>query len=252
MGEYTGKGQGTLNTVLGSLGTAAFAGLDLNTIIDKLGGKNNIDPMVLMTMMNANKGNTGAADISAIIAALAPLVASFVSSGSKEEFVSQKEFEWAQKYNESEKKNAALEAVSVAREAATKAFTDASAYATGLVEKLTGVVSDITKTVIQQGQEVAVLKADIRCLSVSNEKDHAAIINGYQNAVALESERRKCGDENLYSYVNATFVPGKLVMPKSAICPPVESSDIDINVVLNALLTATGNGNGKKAATTAA
>lgn len=41
-------------------------------------------------------------------------------------------------------------------------------------------------------------------------------------AIKLEAERRECGDQNLYSYVNATFVPGKLVMPLSSICPPAQ------------------------------
>ena len=36
---------------------------------------------------------------------------------------------------------------------------------------------------------------------------------------AIEAERRAGGDQNLFSYVNATFVPGKLVMPKDSICP---------------------------------
>lgn len=38
-------------------------------------------------------------------------------------------------------------------------------------------------------------------------------------AIALESERRSCGDQNLYNYVNGTFVPGKLIMPATSICP---------------------------------
>lgn len=40
-------------------------------------------------------------------------------------------------------------------------------------------------------------------------------------AIALESERRTNGDQNLYGYVNGTFVPGKLIMPTSSICPEV-------------------------------
>lgn len=40
-------------------------------------------------------------------------------------------------------------------------------------------------------------------------------------AIALESERRQSGDNNLMCYVNATFVPGRLVMPRSSICPEV-------------------------------
>lgn len=45
--------------------------------------------------------------------------------------------------------------------------------------------------------------------------------NEFRGAIALEAERRECGDKNLYNYVNATFVPGKLVMPKDSICPSV-------------------------------
>lgn len=41
------------------------------------------------------------------------------------------------------------------------------------------------------------------------------------SAIALESERRAAGDQNLMCYVNSTFVPGKLVMPRSSICPEV-------------------------------
>lgn len=40
-----------------------------------------------------------------------------------------------------------------------------------------------------------------------------------KGAIKLESERRAAGDQNLYNYVNATFVPGKLVMPLSSLCP---------------------------------
>lgn len=40
-----------------------------------------------------------------------------------------------------------------------------------------------------------------------------------EGAIALEAERRASGDQNLYCYVNATFVPGKLVMPLDSLCP---------------------------------
>lgn len=40
-----------------------------------------------------------------------------------------------------------------------------------------------------------------------------------KGAIKLEAERREAGDRNLYNYVNATFVPGKLVMPLDALCP---------------------------------
>lgn len=43
--------------------------------------------------------------------------------------------------------------------------------------------------------------------------------NNLHCSVALEAERRCNGDQNLFNYANATFVPGKLVMPISSICP---------------------------------
>lgn len=37
--------------------------------------------------------------------------------------------------------------------------------------------------------------------------------------LAMEGEKRKCGDQGIYNYANATFVPGKLIMPSDSICP---------------------------------
>ena len=41
------------------------------------------------------------------------------------------------------------------------------------------------------------------------------------DAIALEAERRHAADQSIRCYVDATFVPGRLVMPKDAICPEV-------------------------------
>ena len=46
-----------------------------------------------------------------------------------------------------------------------------------------------------------------------------ALQNSINSSIALEAERRIGGDQNLYNYANATFVPGKLIMPASSICP---------------------------------
>lgn len=56
-------------------------------------------------------------------------------------------------------------------------------------------------------------------------------------AIKLEAERRECGDQNLYSYVNATFVPGKLVMPLSSICPPAQPATRSTSTALKRLET---------------
>jgi hypothetical protein len=39
-------------------------------------------------------------------------------------------------------------------------------------------------------------------------------------AIALEGERRTTGDQSIMCYVQGNFVPGKLIMPASSICPP--------------------------------
>lgn len=52
-----------------------------------------------------------------------------------------------------------------------------------------------------------------------NELKLANVKSELSGAIALESERRTAGDNNLYCYVNSTFVPGKLVMPLASICP---------------------------------
>ncbi len=135
--------------------------------------------------------------------------------------ISQAEFAWAEKYNALQAENATLRSENYAEKAATKAFMDASTYATGLVEKLAGVVSDLTKTAIETNKEVAVIKSDIKYISAMNEKDHKSIIHDYQGAIALESERRVCGEKGIYDYVRANYVPGALIMPASSICPPV-------------------------------
>ena len=61
--------------------------------------------------------------------------------------------------------------------------------------------------------EKLVLKDQILNMKIQNVEDKLS------SAIALESERRVAGDQNLYCYVNATFVPGKLVMPKDSVCP---------------------------------
>lgn len=61
----------------------------------------------------------------------------------------------------------------------------------------------------------------INCLAQSTEQRFHAVYKDMKAAIELESERRTCSDQNIMQYVNATFVPGELVMPKSRICPEV-------------------------------
>ena len=92
--------------------------------------------------------------------------------------------------------------------------------------KISGVVKDTTSALIETGNALARLTEQVSCIKTEmamqqkmNEKELDAAKRELQGAIALESERRASGDQNLYCYVNATFVPGKLVMAKENICP---------------------------------
>ena len=70
-------------------------------------------------------------------------------------------------------------------------------------------IEPISKEIADMRVREAVTNSRLECLGKE-----------FQAAIALESERRVAGDNNLMCYVNATFVPGKLIMPASSICPP--------------------------------
>lgn len=95
--------------------------------------------------------------------------------------------------------------------------------------KLAAVVKDTTSALIEVGNALTRVDKEVECIKTSMAKDQEinalklqALDNKLSGAIALESERRTCGDQNLYNYVNATFVPGKLIMPLSSICPPAQ------------------------------
>jgi hypothetical protein len=77
--------------------------------------------------------------------------------------------------------------------------------------------------VLQQKTEDA-----INCLANSTNERFGAVYAAINcakrecaDAITLEAERRCAGDNSIMQYVNATFVAGKLVMPRSSICPEV-------------------------------
>lgn len=93
--------------------------------------------------------------------------------------------------------------------------------------KLAGVVKQVTDGFLAVGNAVSRLDKEVECIKTTMVKDQEintlkleAVKAELSGAIALESERRVCGDQNLYNYVNATFVPGKLIMPLDSICPP--------------------------------
>ena len=95
-------------------------------------------------------------------------------------------------------------------------------------DRIKQVVKDTTGALIETGNALAKLNEQVECIKkememqqIINEKDLHCVKKELEGAIALEAERRTAGDQNLYCYVNATFVPGKLVMPTENICPEV-------------------------------
>lgn len=95
-------------------------------------------------------------------------------------------------------------------------------------DRIREVVKDTTGALIETGNALAKLNEQVACIKkememqqMMNEKDLHCVKKELEGAIALEAERRMAGDQNLYCYVNATFVPGKLVMPTESICPEV-------------------------------
>lgn len=93
-------------------------------------------------------------------------------------------------------------------------------------EKLAAVLAKVTDGFLQVGNAVSRLDKEVECIKTTMAKDQEindlklkAVEERLSGAIAVESERRVAGDNNLYCYVNATFVPGKLVMPLGSVCP---------------------------------
>lgn len=66
---------------------------------------------------------------------------------------------------------------------------------------------------IQADREKATLREQILNMKIE------ALDNKLTGAIALEAERRSAGDQNLFGYVNATFVPGKLYLASTSVTP---------------------------------
>lgn len=61
----------------------------------------------------------------------------------------------------------------------------------------------------------------IKCLGERMESGFHTMRQEFGAAIALEGERRQNGDQSIMCYVQGNYVPGKLVMPRSSICPEV-------------------------------
>lgn len=119
-------------------------------------------------------------------------------------------------------------------------------------EKLAAVLAKVTDGFLQVGNAVSRLDKEVECIKTTMAKDQEindlklkAVEERLSGAIAVESERRVAGDNNLYCYVNATFVPGKLVMPIGSVCPqpmpefnswtaPTAAAPTNVNITGNA------------------
>lgn len=193
------KGQINYNTVGASAGIASFLGLNAGNFLNGMGNCNN--------GCNAPK------------------------------FVSQAEFAYAQEVNKKDAELAQLKSEKYTDNNIIAAYKETVAQFKAADDRISGVVKETTQAFIETGKEVAVLKTEVSCLKeqiaamkeTSDQKLNYEIKGVYreihcaknelEGAIKLESERRSCGDRNLYEYVNGTFVPGKLVMPADSVCP---------------------------------
>ena len=78
---------------------------------------------------------------------------------------------------------------------------------------------ELAKAIAELDKKEAVNAANLACFQDGVRREFKAVRDEFGCALALESERRTNGDQNLMCYVNATFVPGQLVMPAASICP---------------------------------
>ena len=90
------------------------------------------------------------------------------------------------------------------------------------MEKLYGFVIDLDKRTALNAQSLAyenqITNSKIDCC-----EDKVNIKFFYENKL------RDLADANIITYVNANFVPGKLVMPLTSICPPAAAATTTTN-----------------------
>lgn len=137
--------------------------------------------------------------------------------GHYDHFVTEKENLWEQKYDS---------LLSELQKLKSEQYTDKSiiAYNKDKFE----FNKDISNAIIDDRSRISALEQNNHCqkeiAALKEQFFHEKIKNlegMICSSVALEAERRCNGDQNLFNYSNATFVPGKLVMPASSICPSV-------------------------------
>ena len=85
--------------------------------------------------------------------------------------------------------------------------------------KINANYKELAQAIAELDKKEAVNAANLACFQDGVRREFKAVRDEFGCALALEGERRVNGDQNLMCYVNATFVPGQLVMPASSVCP---------------------------------
>lgn len=176
MGVKVPKGQINYNTVAGSLGLAAFAGLGLNRC--GLGGNG-----VVAT---------------ATATAESQYVASLLAELGKEK---------AERYADSVGINTFKEALGLIKE-----------------ERETRQANDkiVFETLARLDKEVALNKQDIECFKKEVASEFVNVRSDLKSAIALEAERRKSADDQIFEYGRANYVRYIKKIDATEICPIVE------------------------------
>ena len=132
-------------------------------------------------------------------------------------FITARENEWQQKYDS---------LLSELQNLRSEQYTDKSIIEYNKDKFLFN--KEISNAIIDDRSRISVLEENNTCqkeISALKEQYFNEKLKNLENminsSISLEAERRCNGDQNLFNYMNATFVPGKLVMPATSICPSV-------------------------------
>lgn len=212
-------GQINYNTVGASAGIASFLGLNAKNLMNGLGN-------------NCNQCNPGPG-----YGFAAGFDQGRRSSNFEDAVVTQIEMGYTQEINKKDATISKLLSEKYTDNHILEAYKETVSLFKAEDEKISSIVKDVTASFIETGKELAVLNTKVQCLeermvSMNNStnerlgyeikgvyRDIHSTKHELEGAIALESERRCCGDKTLYEYVNGTFVPGKLVMPATSVCP---------------------------------
>lgn len=168
------NGQVNLNTVLGALGTAGFAGINLRNLVGGL----------------FNQGTFNGMGLEAIMSMLIPMLLSMgfqrsEPACSEDHCVNRYELELKQEIAAKDSKIALLEA---------NTFTD-------------GKMLEMYKYIDGELRGVREFICEQRVRNQGNADAIRELDKKIDYSVALEAERRKCADKSIVGYLNSTFAP---------------------------------------------